>query len=115
MQRKTFRILIAVCAIWAALSLPSLIAVLYASIKSDQQIFDLSMATIGFAILPVACLGLWHERLWGFVCLLLGLVCVSIVNPTAIYLHCVCFAVTLVRYFFPRNEACTAVGQVTHQ
>ncbi len=108
MRRTTFRNLIAICAIWAALSLPSLLAVAYATTKGDDaRAFDFDMATLGFALLPVAGFGLWHERLWGFICLLLGLSCVLITHSTASYLHGFCLVVTLVRYFFPRDEVCT--------
>jgi hypothetical protein len=116
MQRKTFRFLIAVCAIWAALSLPGVAAVGYATfVSGDQRAFDFSISTLGIALLPVAVIGLWHEQLWGFIRLLVGLVCVLAVFPTATYLHVVCLLVTLVRYFYPRNDAFTEVGQVTHE
>lgn len=113
MHRKTFRILITVCAIWAAWSLPSLVAVSYAIIASgDERAFEFCAVILGLAILPVAVIGLWYEQLWGFICLLVGLICVLAVLPTATYLHVVCLVVTLVRYFFPRHEASTAAVQV---
>ena len=108
MHRKTFRILIAGCAIWTALSLPSLVAVTHATIASgNEPAFELSVTTLGFAILPVAVIGLWYEQLWGLMCLLIGFVCVLVVLPIAAHLHVVCLVVTLVRYFCPRHEAST--------
>jgi hypothetical protein len=108
MQRKTFRFIIAICAAWAALSIPSLVAILLPAIQvGDVRTTEIIFSVVGFALLPIATVGLWHERLWGFICLLFGLLCVLLVHPTASYLHGVCFVVTLVRYFLPRDEACT--------
>lgn len=108
MRRKTFRFFIGFCAAWAAWAATSLVGILLPAISvSDVRTIQITIVLVGFALLPVASVGLWHERLWGFICLLLGLFCVLLVSPSASFPHGVCLVVTIVRYFYPRDEACT--------
>lgn len=112
MRRKTFRLLIAACGVYAAFGLPSLVGVLLPAIQAgDARANEILTALVGFALLPVACVGLWYERLWGFICLLIGLILVLIAFPPASILYGICLVVALARYLFPRDEAWRGGGR----
>ena len=106
MRQHVYRWLIAILGVWGLLYLPSLLAPVFAVIQpSDvrgENWFALIVPAIGFALLPIAVVGLWRFRLWGFICLVLGLLLVVVAQPQSVFLHAACLAVTLVRYFFPR-------------
>lgn len=103
MRQRVYRWLIAIFGGWAFLSLPSLVALVPSAIHSGDLLLSV-LSLIGFALLPVSVIGLWHFRLWGFICLVLGFLIVLALHPHAVYLHAACIVVTLVRYYFPRHE-----------
>ncbi|QDS98109.1 hypothetical protein HG15A2_13810 [Adhaeretor mobilis] len=104
MRRSTFHFFIAVCAGWAALSIPSLVGLALPAIQiGDLRATRVIVGTVGVLLLPIASVGLWREQLWGLSCLLVGFITVLVTIPSASYLHAVCLAVTLVRYLGPRE------------
>jgi|GEM_PF-3375791 len=103
MQRSVYHWLLGLLAGWALLSLPSLVALVLPAIQSGKPLTILFPVT-GFALLPISVIGLWHLRLWGFICLVLGFLAVLLTHPHAVYLHVACIVVTLVRYRFPKHE-----------
>jgi hypothetical protein len=59
MRQSVCRWLIAIFGVWALLSLPSLVALVPPAIHSGD-LLDILLSVIGFALLPIAVVGLWH-------------------------------------------------------
>lgn len=108
MRQRVYRWLIAILGAWGLLSLPSLLAMVPAAIQSgdinSDNVLNIIVPTLGFALLPIAVVGLWNFRLWGFICLFLGFLLVVATHANAVFLHATCIGVTLVRYFFQQQD-----------
>ncbi len=105
MQRDSFRLFVAVFAIWATLGLPSIYALAPAALNSGSvEISHYCMTILGVALIPISSFGLWHEKLWGFIGLLIGLLLMLFSLPSASHIHLAYLIVTMVRYLFPKND-----------
>jgi len=109
MRQSFYRVMISIFAAWDALTIFSLMGharVTATSLKFfDAQVI---LTLIGLALLPISVVGLWHLRLWGFLCLVLGFILVMFSCPGAIFFHAFCIVLTILRYCFANREAKTA-------
>lgn len=108
MSLGTYRRLILICAVWAALSIPSTVVILLTAMSAEGTpgwSFRVLALPIGLAFLPLSAFGLWNMRLWGFVVLVVGFVFIATVYPYTVHLHAICIALTIIQYFTTRNEA----------
>jgi len=115
MRLTFYRALLVLCALGAALVLPTLVL----SIRKDLSLrnglprFDVA-AFIGFGMLPVAVVGLWNWRRSGFVTLMVGTFVVALTTVFHLgfasalkwtTLHFICLCSTLFRYVRLRRSS----------
>jgi hypothetical protein len=102
MRDTTYRVLIAIVAVYGTLGIPSLLH--HAKLPEEPWAINHFFAPISMALLPIAVLGLWGVRLWGVYCLLIGLILALISLPPLSVFHDLILLFTGLRYYFARDD-----------
>ena len=105
MRQSFYRLLISIFAIWAALSIPTLLAPTLFALHSNEPLHNPGiLLLIGFALLPVSVVGLWNLQLWGFISLMLASILVIATYPEQVTLHAFCIGLTIFRYCLAHRD-----------
>ncbi len=107
MSQRTYRISISIIAVWAALSIPTVLLPALLAMQAGEQASVMAwLLPLGFALLPVSVVGLWHLRPWGLIVLGVSFVVVVVAySPGGCVLHAICVVLTISRYVQIQREA----------
>lgn len=109
MRQGFYRSLVVFCASLSVLLLSDQALGIRSQILDSGRVHLESIVVFaGFGLLPIAAIGLWKWRLWGFVALLVGTLFITITVAAHdgllagfgwAFLHLVCLGFTALRYF----------------
>lgn len=106
MRQGFYRTLVVGFAAWATMSIMNIFVPIHFYWQREHSIRLVGVALlVGFALVPVAAIGLWRGQLWGLVVVLAATVLVICVSDSVVAgIHLMCLAVTAVRYSFPEHR-----------